>query len=121
MFSSLENPSKAIGFLRGLCGLCETGFCDVQSSAAKNKISSVSFSPSFPLSLSLLFLSCSSFLSPFFLSAFFRLSFFLNIYSLCARFASNISKKRNGDIGTRNARYIDRWTTIDFENSPFCH
>lgn len=48
--------AKAIGSLRS--GLRETGFCDVQSGAAKNKISSFSvfLSPPLPsLSLSLLF------------------------------------------------------------------
>lgn len=130
--SSLKNPWRKLSVffvLRRLCGLCETGFCDVQSSVAKNKISSFSFflysflslflspfptpfylrfSPSpFPsLSLPLLFSCLSSFLPSFVCLS--SPTFILFAF----RFERSGEGERRYRIA-RDARWIDRWTTID--------
>lgn len=58
-FSSLKNPWRKLSVSFVLRGLCETGFCDVQSGAAKNKISSRSLSLSLSAPLYLRFsLAC---------------------------------------------------------------
>lgn len=95
-------------YSRGLRGLGETGFCDVQSGTAKNKISFFSLFLSLSSSILLylcfsLFPSRSSFLSPFFLTTFFRLSLFLDFSSLRPRSASNVPERRTEDTGTQCA------------------
>lgn len=126
--SSLENPRRKLSVSFVLHdGLRETGFCDVQSGAAKNKIPSFSlflysFLPQFlsfsllalypSLSFSTCLLSRSSFLSPFFLSTFFRLPLFLDFYSVPVP----LRTFRRGGAKTPRARWIDR-----FRRSPSRH
>lgn len=113
-FSSLKNPWRKLSVSFVLRGLGETGFCDVQSGAAKNKISSRSLLLRSPLSS---FLSLSLVLSlALFLSTFFRLSLFLDFYSPRSR-AFRFERFAEEERGYQNAQCaLDR--SLDERQSP---